>query len=234
MRSWIPNSITLGNLLMGCLAIVLSTSPFNNRLELGMTCIVIAAVLDFFDGLVARALGVSSALGAQLDSLADVVSFGVVPAIWVSSLLPPDCWCRFIPFIMALGAAYRLARFNLDTNAMEHFKGLPVPASAMIWIAIIGLHLHLVQTNGVGLSSLTLHGLSFITTGLMVSTLPLLNLKFKGWVWKGQEIKWLLLLSFIGVFTLVPLLGYSLFLAILISMTIYLILSISHYKKFSS
>jgi CDP-diacylglycerol---serine O-phosphatidyltransferase len=234
MRIWIPNSITLGNLLMGCLAIVLSTSPITNHLELGMTCVVIAAIFDFFDGLVARALKVSSDLGAQLDSLADVVSFGVVPAIWASSLLPQDEWWRFIPFIMALGAAYRLARFNLDTNAMEHFKGLPVPASAMIWVAIIGLHLNLVQTNGTGLSTTVLYSLSFITTALMVSTLPLLNLKFKGLVWKGQEVKWLLILSIIAVFTAVPLLGYSMFLAILISIAIYLILSISHYKKFSS
>ena len=234
MRSWIPNSITLGNLFMGCLAIVLSTSNDPNRLQWGMICIVIAAVLDFFDGLVARALGISSALGAQLDSLADVVSFGVVPAIWASQLLPADCWCRFIPFILPLGAAYRLARFNLDTNAMEHFKGLPVPASAMIWVAAIGLNEHLIKANGIGLSHTMIHLLTFITTTLMISTLPLLNLKFKGLVWKGQEIKWTLLISFILVFVISALMGKSLYYAILIAMGFYLILSFTHYKKFSS
>ena len=234
MRSWIPNSITMGNLLMGCLGIVYSLSPDPQHFYWGMSCVIMAAILDFFDGLVARALGVSSALGAQLDSLADVVSFGVVPAIWAYQLLPSDCGCRFIPFIIAIGAAYRLARFNLDTQAMEHFKGLPVPASAMIWVALLGLHQHQVNVAGAGLSDIAIISMSIFTTFLMVSTTPLLNLKFKGMKWQGQEIKWILLIACITSFALIGLLRQSLYLAILIAILIYITISLIHYKKLSS
>jgi CDP-diacylglycerol--serine O-phosphatidyltransferase len=234
MRSWIPNSITMGNLLMGCLAIVFSTSSEPDHYLLGMTCVVIAGLLDFLDGLVARALGVSSALGAQLDSLADVVTFGVVPGLWASSLLPEDSGLRFIPFIIAIGAAYRLGRFNLDTEAAAHFKGLPVPASAMIWVAAMGLHLQWMDDTGAGLPHEVIYALSLITTLLMVSTVPLLNLKFKGLKWEGQSIKWILLMVCIFTFAVMGLLGKSVYISILLSVAIYLMLSLVHYKKLSS
>lgn len=234
MRSWIPNSITMGNLLMGCLAIVFSTSSSDDHYVLGMICVLIAGGLDFLDGLAARALGVSSALGGQLDSLADVVTFGVVPALWAHSLLPQEAWFRFFPFLMAVGAAYRLARFNLDTEAAAHFKGLPVPASAMIWVAAMGVHVQMVDQGGKGLSEAVILLLSLITTMLMVSTMPLLNLKFKGLSWQGQEIKWILLMACVFSFAIVMLMGKSSYMGILISIAVYLILSLFHYKKLSS
>jgi CDP-diacylglycerol--serine O-phosphatidyltransferase len=225
MRSWIPNSITMGNLLMGCLAIVFSNSSTDDHYVLGMICVLIAGGLDFLDGLVARALGVSSALGGQLDSLADVVTFGVVPALWAH---------RFFPFLMAVGAAYRLARFNLDTEAAAHFKGLPVPASALIWVAAMGVHLQMAEQGGKGLSEAVILLLSLITTTLMVSTMPLLNLKFKGLSWQGQEIKWILLMACVLSFATAMLLGKSIYMGILIGIAVYLILSLFHYKKLSS
>jgi len=234
MRSWIPNSITMGNLLMGCLAIVFSTSSAPDHYAIGMFCVLIAGVLDYLDGLVARALGVSSALGGQLDSLADVVTFGVVPALWAHSLLPQEAWYRFFPFMIAVGAAYRLARFNLDTEAAAHFKGLPVPACAMIWVAAVGVHLQMVETGGNGLSEVMIILLTLLTTLLMVSTMPLLNLKFKGRSWQGQEIKWILLMACVFSFALVMLMGKSSYMGILICISIYVILSLVHFKKLSS
>jgi CDP-diacylglycerol--serine O-phosphatidyltransferase len=141
---------------------------------------------------------------------------------------------RFIPFIIAIGAAYRLGRFNLDTEAAAHFKGLPVPASAMIWVAAMGLHLQWMDDTGAGLPHEVIYALSLITTLLMVSTVPLLNLKFKGLKWEGQSIKWILLMVCIFTFAVMGLLGKSVYISILLSVAIYLMLSLVHYKKLSS
>ncbi len=225
MKSWIPNAITMGNLVCGCMAILhVQDDPM-----LSIGWVLTAAILDFFDGLVARALHVSSALGGQLDSLADVVSFGVVPAIWAYHLLenhPLQNLC----FIIAIGAAYRLGRFNLDTSKVEHFKGLAVPANAMVWLAIFGYSWEEMHP----FPQYILLVFVAITTLLMVSTLPLLNLKFKSLVWKGQEMRWILILSAALTLLTCELLDLSIFVSTMIITVEYLLLSLAHYKKISS
>jgi CDP-diacylglycerol--serine O-phosphatidyltransferase len=225
MKAWIPNAITMGNLVCGCMAILCA----QNDPMLSIGWVLLAAVLDFFDGLVARALNVSSALGGQLDSLADVVSFGVVPAIWSFHLLGNHP-LRYACFIIAVGAAYRLGRFNLDTSKVEHFKGLAVPANAMIWVAILGYSWE--ETYQFPTSVLLLF--VALTTLLMVSTLPLLNLKFKGLVWKGQEMRWILILSAALTLLTCELLDLSIFASTMIITVEYILLSLAHYKKISS
>ncbi len=225
MKAWIPNAITMGNLVCGCMAILyVQDDPM-----LSIGWILTAAILDFFDGLVARVLNVSSALGGQLDSLADVVSFGVVPAMWAFHLLDNHP-LRYACFIIAVGAAYRLGRFNLDTSKVEHFKGLAVPANAMIWVAILGYSWE--ETYQFPPSILLLF--VALTTLLMVSTLPLLNLKFKGLAWKGQEIRWILILSAALTLLTCELLDLSIFASTMIITVEYILLSLAHYKKISS
>jgi CDP-diacylglycerol---serine O-phosphatidyltransferase len=225
MRSWIPNAITMGNLVCGCMAIL----TFQEDAMLSILWVITAAVLDFFDGLAARALGVSSALGGQLDSLADVVSFGVVPSLWAHQLLDHHPLQNF-SFLIAVGAAYRLGRFNLDTSKVEHFKGLPVPANALVWVAVFGY----AWEETYRFSPVALLCFVIFTALLMASTLPLLNLKFKGLVWKGQEIRWILILMAALTLLICQGLELSIFATTMIIATEYIILSMFHFKKLSS
>ncbi|MEY2938400.1 MAG: CDP-diacylglycerol--serine O-phosphatidyltransferase [Bacteroidota bacterium] len=227
MIAWIPNGITLGNLVLGCCAILL----VNENPIASIYCVIGAAVLDFFDGFAARLLKVSSPLGAQLDSLADVVSFGVVPSLWAHAMMPQGNWMQYVPFVIAAGGAYRLARFNLDpNNSSGHFKGLPIPSNAIIWMGIFGYQFETFQD----LPPMLIVGASILTTLLMISTTPLLSLKFKGLGWKGQEIIWILLTSSLVVLGSAYFLMDSFFLGLLGVMALYLILSLSYYKKISS
>ena len=144
----IPNCITLANLLCGIASIVFSL--VYNDLQLAFALILASAVCDFFDGFAARLLKQYSAVGVQLDSLADMVSFGVAPAVAMSVLcgsMPStfglsDCWCEvlcYIPFIIAAFSALRLAKFNIDESQKEEFEGLPTPASAILCMSIAAL-----------------------------------------------------------------------------------------------
>lgn len=225
MKAWIPNAITMGNLVCGCMAILhVQDDPM-----LSIAFVMTAAILDFFDGLVARALNVSSALGGQLDSLADVVSFGVVPSLWAYHMLEGHP-LKYLSFLIAVGAAYRLGRFNLDTSKVEHFKGLAVPANAIVWVSILGYSWNEVVT----IPANVVLTLVFITSLLMVSTLPLLNLKFKGLVWKGQEMRWILILAAALTLLTCELLDLSIFACAMVVTIEYIVLSLAHYKKISS
>ncbi len=143
IKAAIPNTITLGNLAFGITGIVLT---FETNMLGAAICMVLAAVLDFFDGLAARALGVSGELGKQLDSLADMVTFGVLPAIMLFQYISIGFGEYFIPisdrpiahivlefsgFLYALFAALRLAKFNIDESQSDSFIGVPTPAAAL-------------------------------------------------------------------------------------------------------
>lgn len=144
----IPNTITLLNLFSGCVAIVLIASNPTKFSILPACCIFISAVLDLLDGMIARALKVSSAIGKDLDSLSDVVSFGVVPSILAWHILYLSLGvslneASFIvkafylsPFLMTVFSALRLAKFNNDDTQTSSFKGLPTPANALVWACL--------------------------------------------------------------------------------------------------
>ena len=154
--------------------------------------VLLAAFADLLDGLVARAIGAASEMGKQLDSLADVVSFGVVPAFWLYRLLQPEMkmWAA-LAFLLAIAAAFRLARFNLDTSKSTGFKGLPVPANGLFWLSVLSL------TETEPLSKEVLVGLIFLFGFLMASKLPLLSFKFSNFGWKENAIKFILIGSII-------------------------------------
>lgn len=144
IKKHIPNSITCCNLISGCIA---TTFAFAGDAKMALLWIIIGAVFDFFDGMSARLLHVSSPIGKELDSLADDVTFGVAPATILFSelsvleypgvLLGIKDYIPYVAFLMAAFSALRLAKFNLDERQTTSFIGLPTPANALFWSSLI-------------------------------------------------------------------------------------------------
>lgn len=224
MKKHIPNTITCCNLISGCIA---TYWAFLGDFNLALLFIVIGAVFDFFDGMSARLLGVSSPIGKELDSLADCITFGFAPSAIIFSylcsfhihipLLP------FLAFVMAAFSALRLAKFNLDERQALGFIGLPTPANALFWGSLIagaGAYLK----NVPYICYILLAGM-FLSCYLLVSEIPMFALKFKHWGWKGNEIKYLFILSCIPLLLLLGITGFAAIIAW------YIILSAATTKK---
>lgn len=185
----LPNIITCCNLLCGCLAIFFG---LHNAVDAACLCIILGAVFDFFDGMTARALHISGPIGKELDSLADMVTFGVAPAVLAFGIsqtleggLPMDIawWFFLLCCIIAAFSALRLAKFNCDERQSLSFIGLPTPANAIFWIGMS----HVVQLEGVN-SYILDHAygfgiffgiLLFVMSILLISELPMFSLKLK-------------------------------------------------------
>jgi CDP-diacylglycerol--serine O-phosphatidyltransferase len=201
IKRFIPNLITLGNLFCGVESVFASLALGDTRMAALWICAGI--FLDFFDGLAARALQVPSDLGKQLDSLADVVTSGVAPAFLMvkivelpmRDLLPQwGVLLVMLPFVLLpLFAAYRLAKFNIDTRQSPPFLGLPVPSNALIWV---GLALSGFEVSGLALG-IVVAVVALATDVLMVSELPLFSLKFnfKDLSWKTNSVRYLFLVG---------------------------------------
>ena len=199
IKKHIPNTITCLNLISGCIATYFA---FLGDFGMALLFIVIGAVFDFFDGMVARLLHVSSPIGKELDSLADDITFGFAPAAIVFSFLGSfHIHLPFIPFlafIIAAFSALRLAKFNLDERQALGFIGLPTPANALFWGALV-----LSLDNKTLFEPYALPDFWFyvvlalipISSWLLVSEIPMFALKFKTWGWKGNEIKYIFLLT---------------------------------------
>lgn len=189
----IPNTLTCLNLFSGCIACIMA---FQYNYDWALLFIVIGAVFDFFDGLAARALHAYSAIGKDLDSLADDVSFGVAPSVIMYSLLKEMTyptgweilseWLPFAAFLISVFSALRLAKFNNDTRQTTSFIGLPVPANALFWASLAaGSHDYLV--TGV-IPPLWLVALICLFAWLLVSEIPMFSLKFKNLSWKDNKV----------------------------------------------
>ena len=217
MKRHLPNALTCLNLLCGCLAL---TFIFQGRLVSAAYLIGLAAVADFFDGLVARALRVSSPIGKDLDSLADMVSFGVAPGAIMYKLLgsgltkqlvlggispyaQPTTWHYVLPllgFVITIFSALRLAKFNNDTRQTNSFIGLPTPACTLV-VASLPL---ILATNELGANDYLLNpwvllGLSALLSGLLVAELPLFALKFKNLRWVGNRRRFIFVALALGL-----------------------------------
>lgn len=187
IKKHIPNFITCLNLFSGCIAI---TFAFKGQLEMAGYFIFAAAFFDFLDGLAARTLQAFSPLGADLDSLADVVSFGVAPAAIMYQLLTQataDTYIPYLAFILPVFGALRLARFNTDPGQSENFLGLPIP-SAGIFVAAIPMAYEWPNVY-------ILLGVIAALSAIMVSTITLFSLKFKNRSWKDNQFKYYLLIA---------------------------------------
>ena len=170
---------------------------------LAVAFIILGAVFDFFDGMIARALGVSSPIGKELDSLADVVTFGVAPSMMVFTLFQEVEYPTFMQslsgilpytaFIMTAFSALRLAKFNLDNRQTTSFIGLPTPANALFWSSlIIGQHAFLVSPR---FNALFLFLFMLMFSFLLVAEIPLFALKFKNLSWADNKIKYIFLIG---------------------------------------
>lgn len=184
----IPNLITAANLFTGAVGIHFA---IQNEFELVAFCIVLAAVFDFLDGMLARLLKVHSEIGKQLDSLADMVTFGLLPAFVMFQYLQLNdagLWSYFA-FLIAIFSAFRLAKFNIDTRQTEEFLGLPTPANALL----IGFLIYLKEIEQLSFvfQSTTIIILSLVLSILLVVELPMIALKFKNLEWKPNAYKYI-------------------------------------------
>lgn len=196
--SCIPNTITLLNLLSGCMALVFAfrhTDVIGGLTGLQWAFIMIgaAAVFDFCDGAAARALRAYSALGKELDSLSDLVSFGVAPGVLVLNVMleHAECaWpCYFALFIPAMGAL-RLAKFNIDTRQATTFRGLPIPANAIFWIGMCGWTASYgYPGTGVMMVLIALVSLA------MVSDVRMFSLKFKNFDLRENFLRYVIVIA---------------------------------------
>lgn len=208
-KKHIPNSITCLNLISGCIA---TYWAFQGDAQLALLFIVIGAVFDFFDGMVARLLHVSSPIGKELDSLADDITFGFAPSAIVFNFLVPltthlSPIIPYLAFIMAAFSALRLAKFNLDERQALGFIGLPTPANALFWGSLlVGLGEEIATLPYAGY--LILAGV-LISSYLLVAEIPMFALKFKTWGWKGNEIKYIFLLTCIPLLLLLEISGLA-------------------------
>ena len=207
MKKHIPNTITCLNLISGCIATYFA---FLADYPMALLFIVIGAVFDFFDGMSARLLHVSSPIGKELDSLADDITFGFAPSAIVFSFLSSYhvhlLFVPFLAFVMAAFSALRLAKFNLDERQTLGFIGLPTPANALFWGSLIVSAGDWLQS-----SPYLYYGVVcgiFISSYLLVSEIPMFALKFKTWGWKGNEVKYIFLLTCIPLL-LLPLLLFG-------------------------
>lgn len=191
----IPNALTCLNLLSGALSIIYTLHE--GEMALAMWLIVLSAVFDFFDGLVARWLGVSSPIGKDLDSLADVVSFGLAPAVLLlHGLWQQDAsfWGAMPSLLLVAFAALRLAKFNNDTRQSTSFIGLPVPANALFWIGITQVLPELKILLGKDFMMVGVYTLIALFSFLMVSEIPMFSFKVKALSMKSPQL-WLVLIS---------------------------------------
>jgi len=213
MKKHIPNTITSLNLFCGCISIQQMTQ---GDLVSAAVFILLAAFLDFFDGMAARMLNVSGDMGKQLDSLADVISFGVAPSFIAYFLLDNSTDIPYVPylaFLIAIFSAIRLAKFNIDERQSDSFIGFPTPAHALFWVGIALSYWQSWNTEHGSWAVELLLGFSSQWTILfaaivgfcsaMVSEMPLLSLKFKHFGFKGNEYRYILLIAsfiFIALF----------------------------------
>ena len=214
VKNHIPNAITCCNLFSGCVACVMA---FAGKFELAMLFIVLGAVFDFFDGLSARALKVSSPIGKELDSLADVITFGFAPAAMTFSWLRECADAHldmlvafampFAAFLLVAFSALRLAKFNVDDRQTSSFIGLPTPANALFWGAlVIGSH-DTIVANPYGW--ILIMALVLLFSWLLVAEIPMFSLKFKNLTWKSNRTVYIFLLISIALLIVLGLNGLS-------------------------
>ena len=224
----IPNTITLLNLLCGSLAV---TFAFEGHLQVGVYFVFAGLFFDFADGFVARLLNVSSPLGAELDSLADLITFGLFPSVLVYKVLQisscqdnctgliPSNMLPYLAFVIVVFSGYRLAKFNIDTEQTYNFKGLPTPINALLFCAIPFLLDHKLLADYVSNPKI-LVAIAMLQSYLLVTDRPFLALKFKDYSFKNNWNKYILL-----VFGVLALFAFQ-FAGILLIYGFYVVLSL--------
>ena len=220
----VPNMLTLANLLAGCIAIIFTL--VYHAYETAFWLIVAAAVFDFLDGFAARLLKQTSPLGVQLDSLADDVTFGLVPAVVMYDLYVnsssyynfcPEVmdWLKYLVLIIAAFSVLRLAKFNIDTTQSTEFEGLPTPANALMLISLATL----AESGRVLLYQEHILVISVAASLLLISPIRMFALKFKSFGIKGNELRYGFIVAALAMIILMP--AYS----VLVIIVLYIVIS---------
>jgi CDP-diacylglycerol--serine O-phosphatidyltransferase len=214
LKQHIPNFVTLLNVLCGSIAVLFAV---NGNMPATAIFVFLGIFFDFFDGLLARKLKVQSELGLQLDSLADMITSGLVPGLvmfhllslrvsdfsmqpethqWSDSLFGDLQWLPFLGLLITLASAYRLATFNVSTNQSEHFVGLPTPANTLLILSLplIMEYQDNAVINSIILTPWFLIGMTLLSCYLLNAKIQLIALKFKTWNFKDNASRFLLIL----------------------------------------
>ncbi|KAA6345893.1 CDP-diacylglycerol---serine O-phosphatidyltransferase [termite gut metagenome] len=211
----IPNTVTCLNLFSGCMACVEASEA---KYEWAAVFIILSAIFDFFDGLLARLFKVYSPNGKELDSLADDISFGLAPALilfslfkevsYPSFLLGLKGYIPYLAFLIAVFSALRLAKFNIDTRQSRSFIGLPTPANALFWASIaMSIHHHSASSTSHILYLLV--ALTFLFSWLLVAEIPMFSLKFENLSWKDNKISFIFLTGCLPLFVILKTGGFA-------------------------
>jgi CDP-diacylglycerol--serine O-phosphatidyltransferase len=203
------NLLTLCNLLAGVVALIVTLRY--HAYETAFWLIIAASVFDFFDGFVARLMKQQSPLGVQLDSLADDVTFGVVPAVVMYDIYIHTTsfyglnsgWMGYASYVVLIIAAFsvlRLAKFNIDTTQTTEFCGLPTPANALMLLSLAMLY----EQGSVALYQEHILAISIAAAALLISPIRMFALKFKGFGWRGNELRYGFILVSLLIIILVP------------------------------
>ena len=214
MKKIIPNLFTCCNLICGCIA---TYCAFHHGHTLAFLFILGGAFFDFFDGMIARALGVSGRFGVELDSLADNITFGLAPSAMIFTLfchvsypqiLATPFWFDVMPFtafIMAAFSALRLAKFNIDERQHTSFIGMPTPANAIFWGALISSNE--AWLTGPHFNAAFLFAFMILSSWLLVCEIPMFSLKFKNSSWADNKIKYIFLILVLLILTITAIIG---------------------------
>ncbi len=199
MKKQIPNIITLCNQLSGIIALIFA---YNENFSNALLFLLIGAAFDFCDGATARLLKVSSNIGKELDSLADMITFGLVPGMVIYRVLCIQCdgnsnfiyqIIPYLGFIITLASAYRLAKFNIDERQTSSFIGLATPANAIFWLGLsVSYNNLLLQIPHWAILILVI-----IFSSLLISEIPMFSLKFHNFKWKENIIRYVFLIGII-------------------------------------
>jgi len=240
IKKHIPNAITSLNLLFGTIAVIYA---FEGYQIYAVYFILIAAVCDFLDGFMARLLKAYSPMGKELDSLADLVSFGLAPTILLyhkmDELLGSGIsggsdtlfleFLVFVPVVITIASALRLAKFNIDTRQTVNFIGVPTPANALL----ICMFLHFTTYNTLFDSLLNTYYFipiaSLILSFLLVSNIPMFSLKFKSLMWKGNEMRYILISTALILLIIALMLDITWSVSFLIVFCLYFLINIIIY-----
>ena len=218
IKKHIPNTITCCNLISGCIA---TYNAFLGDIRMALLWIIVGAVFDFFDGMSARLLKVSSPIGKELDSLADDITFGFAPSAIIfyelsimeypSELLMLKPYLPYFAFVMAAYSALRLAKFNLDERQSLGFIGLPTPANALFWGALFVGAQNFMESTAYMLPVVLL--MICVSCWLLIAEVPMFALKFKQWGWKGNEVKYIFLISCLPLLMIFGITAFSVIIA---------------------
>ena len=226
----IPNTLTSCNLFSGCIAAYMA---FHGNYKEALLFSVLGAMFDFFDGMTARLLHVSSPIGKELDSLADDITFGLAPAAIAFSLFKEVYYPDFLmpvagimpytAFLIAVFSGLRLAKFNIDERQTSSFIGMPTPANALFWASLaVGGHSFLISDN---FNAIYLFVLVVVMSLLLVAELPMFSLKFKDLSWGHNKVSYIFLIVSLPLLIIFQLSGIA---AVIIW---YILLSLATRKK---